>query len=83
MFLHQRVVAMKGDRVEIEIERDAPRQSQPRERIKPPVHQPRITLGPDPTAVLREEGSFRDHVQAGEHGQALVQHIGHDVAMAP
>ena len=72
MFLHERVVAVKGNRVEIEIEGHAPRQPQPGHGLKPPLHQPRVILRPNPTAVLGQKRSLRNRVQAREERQALV-----------
>src|SRR6202043_3410605 len=47
VFLHERVVAMKGDGVEIEVEGGAARKAEPRQRIKPRRHDALITLGWD------------------------------------
>ena len=50
-------------------------------RAEPATHQLWIGGRVDATAVLGEERALRDHVEAGEQGQALIEDVGHDVAV--
>ena len=82
VLLDQGVVAVEGDRVEVEVERRPPLQAQAADRVEPVAHQLRVAGRVDAATVLGQERPLGDDVQAGEQGQPLVEHGAHDVAVA-
>ena len=82
VFLDQRILAVKGDRVEVEVKRCSPAQPQSADLIEPVAHQTGIAARLDAATVFGEERSLGDHVQAGEEGQPVVEDRAHDVAVA-
>ena len=82
VLLDQGVVAVEGDRVEVEVERRPPFQAQAADRVEPVAHQLGIAGGLDPATVFGQERPLGDDVQAGEEGQSLVEHGAHDVTVA-
>ncbi len=82
MLLDQRILAVKGNRVEIEIERRSPAQAEATDPIEPVAHQLGIAAWLNAATVFGEERSLGDHVQAGEEGQSVVEDRAHDVAVA-
>jgi hypothetical protein len=82
VLLHQGVLAMERDRVEIEVEGPPAGQTEPAHGVEPTSHQFRIAGRSDPATVLGQVGSFGDDVQAREEGQPLVQDQAHDVGVA-
>jgi hypothetical protein len=81
VFLDQGVVAVEGDRVEVEVERRPPLQSQATDRVEPVAHQLRVAGRFDSATVFGQERPLRNHVQPGEQGQALVEHGAHHVTV--
>ena len=82
MLLDQGIVAVKGDRVEFQVERCPPFQAQLTDGVEPVAHQDGIAGGVNPAAIFRQERSLGDDVQAGEEGQSFVEYGAHDVAVA-
>ena len=82
VLLDQGVLAVEGDRVEVEVERMPPRQTEPAHGVEPVAHQLRVAGRGDPATVLGQERSLGDDVQAGEEGQPFVEDGAHDVAVA-
>ena len=82
MLLDQRVLAVEGDGVEIEVERRPPSQPQPTDRIEPVAHQPGVATRRHAATVLGEERALGDRVESGEEGQPFVEDIAHDVTVA-
>ena len=81
MLFHQGVFAVKGDGVEVEVERHASRQAQASHRIEPAAHQLGIGGRINATAILGQEGALGDHIQPGKQGQAGVEDVGHHVTV--
>lgn len=66
VFLHQRVLSMEGNSMEVHIKGRSVLQPQIRHGIKPQTHEPGIAFWIDASAVLREVGTFGRGVEAGE-----------------
>jgi hypothetical protein len=81
VLLDQRIVAMERNRMEVEVERSSPPQSEATDRIEPVAHQLGITAWLNPATVFGEERSLWDHIQAGEESQSAVEDGAHDVAV--
>ena len=81
MLLHQRVFAMKRDRVKVQVERRTVLQAQAVHGVKPMPHEPRITGRGDAATVLREKRTLGNDVQPGEQCQPFVEHRAHHVRM--
>ena len=82
MLLDRRILAVEGDGVEVEVERRPPAQPQATDRVEPVAHQLRVAGRGDTATVFGQERPLRDHVQAGEEGQPLVEDGAHHVAVA-
>ena len=82
MLLDQGILAMEGDRVEVQVEGLPTRQPEPARGVEPAVHQLGIAGGSDPATVLGQERAFGDDIQPGEEGQPLIQHRAHDMTVA-
>jgi hypothetical protein len=82
VFFQESILAVKGDDVEVEIERSAAFQLQFGQGIEPARHQRQVSTGVDAATVFGEEGAFGNDVQAGEQGQAFVEHGTHHVTVA-
>jgi hypothetical protein len=81
VLFHQGVLAVKGNGVEVQIKRTAPRKTQSPDSIKPKPHQPWIRSRINPTAIFSEKRPFGNHVEPSKQSQPLVQDIAHDVAV--
>ena len=68
VLLDQGIVAMERDRVEIQVEGPPAGQAEPAHGVEPAAHQFGIAGRGDPAAVLGEEGSLGDDVQARRRG---------------
>ena len=73
VLLDQGVLAMKGNGVEIQIQRTPSAQPRFLHALKPGTHDLRIAPRFDPTAVLGKKGPLRDHVESGKQCQALIR----------
>jgi hypothetical protein len=82
VLLDQRIVAVKGNRMAVEVERRSPVQAKATDLIEPVAHQLGITARLNAATVFGEERSLWDRVQASEEGQPSVENVAHDVAMA-
>ena len=81
VLLDRRVLTVEGDRVEVQVERCPPTQSQATDWIEPAPHQARVATRWDAATVFGEGRSLGDDVQASEESQAVVKDRAHDVAM--
>ena len=82
MLLDQGIVAVKGDRVKIQVEGMTAWQTEMAHGVEPMTHQLRVTDRVDPATVFGQERSLWDDVQTGEEGQSLVQDHAHDMSIA-
>ena len=55
VFLNQRVLPVKGDRMEVEVERSTPFELQLCHGVEPEPHEPGVTNGIDPATVFGQE----------------------------
>ena len=77
----QGILAMKGDRVKIQVKGLSAGQPEPAHGVEPASLQFRITGRGDPATVFGQERSLGGDVQSSEEGQPLVQHLAHDMAV--
>ena len=82
MLLQERVLAVEGDGVKVQIEGLAPGQAQLTGGIKPAVHELGVRGRINPATVFGEERAFGDAIEAREQGQAGVEHFAHHMAVA-
>ncbi len=82
VLLHQDIVTMERDGMEVEVKRLASLETQGTDSIEPEVHELGIAGGMDPTAVFSQKGSFRNDVEPRKQGQPWVEDRAHDVAVA-
>lgn len=82
VLLQQRVVAVMGNGVEIEIEGGAPCQTGLTEGIEPVTHQSGKADGVDAATVICQEGTLGNDIEAGKQSQTFIQYVAHDVAGA-
>ena len=81
MLLQQRILAVKGDGVEVHIKRHPVAQPQLLHRVKPARHERGVGLRGDAAAVLGQERALRWHIEPGKQGQPLVEHRTHHVTV--
>ena len=77
VLLDQRLVAMVGDRVEVEVERGAGTQALVADGMVPRAHQRGKPARVDPRAVFGECRALGHGVEAGEERQAGIEDLGH------
>ena len=77
MLLDQRLVAMVGNGVEVEIEGGAGAETVVADGAVPRAHQPGEQAGIDPGAVFGERRALGHGVEAGKQRQAGIEHLGH------
>ncbi len=73
---------MEGNGVKIQVEGVPAGQPQVAHGIKPGAHCFGITIGMDPTTVLRQEGPLGNAIQTGKEGQPRIENLAHDVTMS-
>ena len=66
VFLHQGIVAMKGNGVEVEVKRRALFQSQAACGLMPQAHEGRIAGGVDAAGVLGQKGTLGHDIEPGK-----------------
>lgn len=82
MLFHQRVLPVKGNGMKVQVKRVAPIQAQAGGGVKPKAQDFGVTGRIDAATVLGQKGTLGDAVETGKQGQALVQDLAHDVAVA-
>ena len=83
MFFAQRVIAVIGDGVEVEVEAVAPGDPGPECGIAPVTHQCGQRPCVDPAAVFAQRGPLGKGVEPGKQRQPLVEHLGHGLGRTP
>ena len=73
---------MEGDGVEVEVKAQAAFQSEATDGVEPLGHEGGVGARIDAAAVLGEERALRWAVESGEQGEAVIEHLAHDVAVA-
>ena len=77
VFFDQRLVAVIGDRVEVEVEGGAGDEAVGADGAVPIVHQRGDPAGVDAGGVLGEGGALGHGVEAREEGEAGIEDLGH------
>ena len=81
MLLHQSVLTMERNRVKVQVEAGAARQSHFTHGIEPQSHELVMGLWLDPTTVLGQEAALGHDVEPGEQRQSFIEDGTHDVAV--
>src|SRR6202011_1725534 len=80
VLLHQGLLAVEGNRVEVQVETGAAGQPYLAHGIEPQAHQLAMGLRRKTTTVLGQKASLGHDVQPGEQGQPLIEDVAHGVA---
>lgn len=82
VFFDQGIFPVEGNGVEVQIKGAAPAEAQASHGIKPKIEHLRVAGGIDAATVFGQESSLGTAVEPGKKGQAFVEHIAHDMAVA-
>ncbi len=81
MLLHQGVVAMKGNGVEVEVKRGPLLQTSCSHGIMPQTHEREGAGGVDAARVLGEKGTLGHDIEPGKERETFVEDVAHDMAV--